>query len=238
MRARQRHINPKAAGANLVLDARYISGIADGAGISTWSDRSGNGYDATQSNSTRQPVYKINIQGGQPATLFNGVATGDGTRFSTTLAYQSGDFTVVTVWKPDSPGTLYYRRLLDKEYDVGFWMGRQTGSGNNYGSGCQQTTTPFGNFLSLDATQTHILSASRNGTSWTVTSESNATSTATVSSTALSANSMTIGSTAGGFEVWKGYIFGVLYFHNLALSSSVLRRVFHAYGYSFKIACA
>lgn len=72
MRARQRHFNPGHSGAKAAFDARFISGLSDGAAITTWSDRSSNANDATQSNATFKPIFKVNIQGGNPATRYNG----------------------------------------------------------------------------------------------------------------------------------------------------------------------
>jgi len=95
MRARQRHLNQKAAGATLVLDSRRISGLSDGDDVGQWDDVSGSGWNVTQSDSTKKPNYKTGIQGGQP------VVRGDGVRdrlisssvsttqtFSTILVFQ------------------------------------------------------------------------------------------------------------------------------------------------------
>lgn len=68
---RQRHLNPRDAGAVLVLDSRFIAGLSDNDPISTWYDRSRLNNNATQSGTAR-PVYKTSIQGGQPVVRFNG----------------------------------------------------------------------------------------------------------------------------------------------------------------------
>jgi hypothetical protein len=62
MHRRARHLNPKAAGATLVLDARYIAGN-DGDAIGTWSDRSGNANDATQGTAADKPLLKTGANG-------------------------------------------------------------------------------------------------------------------------------------------------------------------------------
>lgn len=72
MHRRARHINQQSAGAGLVLDARRVTGLTDGNAVSTWSDASGNGWDAAQASSTLRPTYKVNVQGGQPGILFDG----------------------------------------------------------------------------------------------------------------------------------------------------------------------
>jgi hypothetical protein len=58
MRARHRHFNPRDAGANVVYDARYISGVSIGGSVSTWPDRSRNAYDATQTTGANQPTLE------------------------------------------------------------------------------------------------------------------------------------------------------------------------------------
>lgn len=69
MRARQRHSNPKDAGAFLSLDSRFISGLANGAAVSTWTSRTGTN-NATQATTARQPIYTTNVFGGQPSVKF------------------------------------------------------------------------------------------------------------------------------------------------------------------------
>ncbi len=64
-------MNPGHAGATLVFDARYISGLADADPVSTWSDRSGQANNATQVLTAR-PAFKTAIQGGNPVVRFDG----------------------------------------------------------------------------------------------------------------------------------------------------------------------
>jgi hypothetical protein len=72
MHRRARHFNARDAGATLVLDSRFITGLADGDPVSTWSDRSGNGNDASQSNATKRPTLKTKETGGQSVVRFDG----------------------------------------------------------------------------------------------------------------------------------------------------------------------
>lgn len=73
MRARHRHFNPKSAGAEVVWDARFVAGLSDGTECGSWTDRSGGtAYNATQAAAGAKPVFKTNIQGGQPALRFDG----------------------------------------------------------------------------------------------------------------------------------------------------------------------
>jgi hypothetical protein len=178
-------------------------------------------------------LFQTAIQGGQPGLQFDG----SGDALATTYGPQSGDLTAFTVWTPDLPGTTEYRRILDKNSATGFWIGKEGSGTESYGGGCRQTAAPYGTYLTLDSTKPHIVSGSRSGTQWTVRSEASS-ATATVSSSALDTTVLRVGMTQNLNETWKGYIFAIIYFHNLALSTSLLRRLFHAYGYSFKLACS
>ena len=73
MRARQRHLNPKAAGASVVFDSRYITGLSDGSNVTSWSDRSGNANNAT--NTSNYPTYETDGQGGNPVVRFVAAST-------------------------------------------------------------------------------------------------------------------------------------------------------------------
>lgn len=63
----------KLAGLSLWLSADRIAGLADGDPVSTWSDLSGQGNNATQSTTAAKPLYKTGIVAGRPAVLFDGV---------------------------------------------------------------------------------------------------------------------------------------------------------------------
>jgi len=55
------------------LKADAITGLNDGDAVGTWSDQSGNGYDATQPTSAKRPIYKTGILNGKPVVRFDGV---------------------------------------------------------------------------------------------------------------------------------------------------------------------
>lgn len=61
------------SGLRLWLDASRISGLADGDPVSTWSDLSGQGNNATQSTTAAKPLYKTAIVNGRPVVRFDGV---------------------------------------------------------------------------------------------------------------------------------------------------------------------
>ena len=69
MHRRARHLNPRTAGASLVLDARYIN-QANNTALDTWPDISGNGNNASRFSTA--PTFKTEQQGGQPVVSFIG----------------------------------------------------------------------------------------------------------------------------------------------------------------------
>lgn len=71
---RVRHLNPGNSGADLAIDSRFIKGLNDGDSVSTWSDRTRNLNNLTQSG-TNRPVYKKNIIGGNPVVRFSSANT-------------------------------------------------------------------------------------------------------------------------------------------------------------------
>lgn len=58
---------PVTTGLQLLLDARTITGLADGDKVSAWADQSGQGNNGAQATSANQPTYKTNIFGTNPA---------------------------------------------------------------------------------------------------------------------------------------------------------------------------
>ena len=71
MSRRVRHLNPAQCGAQIALDARYISGVADGAALDTWSARANSSISATASGSNR-PTFRASSINGRPAVEFDG----------------------------------------------------------------------------------------------------------------------------------------------------------------------
>ncbi len=55
-------------GAVLWLDASQLTGLTDGQTVSTWTDMSGNGNNATLSKGA--PKYRTNVLNGQPIMRF------------------------------------------------------------------------------------------------------------------------------------------------------------------------
>lgn len=103
MHRRSRHLNPKAAGALIALDARFLS-LSGGASVSTWTNRTGSN-DLTQATAANQPTFQTAVQGGCPVVRFDGsndsVSVGNSLNFTNELTFiavlkssTSGNFTI------------------------------------------------------------------------------------------------------------------------------------------------
>ncbi len=106
--------------------ADAFSGLANGAPISTWPDASGNGDDATQSNSSQRPTFVTGTLNGLPVVRFNSAN-------QTYLSFPrpvSGDFTIICVFQSTqglNSGNLYYQ-------GAGFVNGEVAGVVNDFGT--------------------------------------------------------------------------------------------------------
>lgn len=226
---RQRHLNPKDAGASLVLDARYITGN-DGDAIGTWSDRSGNANDATQGTAANKPLLKVNIQGGQPALLFDGINDSLATAYGPT----SGDFTLCAVYK-DSGAAGNYERIIDKNFAAGWWLGRSATNANTWGGGLLNAGAPYGIYGTLSDASAHVMLSKRGGTAHVIDADGATLTSQTVATTALDTTVIRIAVASSGSGFWSGYTFQCVYFHNQALSDALKRRIVHCASLAFKI---
>lgn len=79
-------------GCQLWLAADRITGLADASPVTTWSDLSGNGRDATQATAGAKPTFKPGIIGGKPVVRFDGIDD-----YLATAAFDVGASTITTV---------------------------------------------------------------------------------------------------------------------------------------------
>jgi hypothetical protein len=229
MRLRQRHLNPRDAGANLVLDARYITGLSDGDLVGTWADRSGNGNDVTASGSNR-PTYKAAIQGGQPVLRFDG---SDDRMLNTAISFGTS-YTIAAVTNVSSSSS--YRRLIhiSSSVDVVGFFGVQNGN----------FATFFGNGSSWnDVTQnapaqsliTNFKSVSVTNNGSTASPFVSGISQNTKNGSTVSATGIAVGNGVGGgaSQPWNGDC-GIIWVAPTVIPQPLRRRLEQASAFSFK----
>jgi hypothetical protein len=106
--------------------ADAITGLANGATVSTWPDASGNGDDATQTNGTRRPTFITGAINGLPVVRFNSASQ----TYLSFLRPIDADFTIVCLFQSTqglNSGSLYYQ-------GAGLVNGEVAGVVNDFGS--------------------------------------------------------------------------------------------------------
>jgi hypothetical protein len=237
MRARQRHLTGRAAGANLYFDSRRISGLSDGNSVSQWDDLSSAANNAAQATAANQPTYRTNIQGGQPMVDFDG---SNDRLFTGTTTYGSGSTCIATI-KSDvtsGAGTILYighMNLYSPNYN---WIGLNFYS-SQWAAGNENAGTVRTVFYNPNDTNYNVLSGIINDGGVNRIFK-NGIAGGTATSTTISINSAVtpgIGATITSVDFWNGYM-GVVSYFPLAFSASLRKRFEHAQAYSFKIACS
>ena len=108
--------------------ADSLTTLSDGDVVTTWSESSGNGTDATQSTTSKKPVYKTAILGGKPVVRFDGT---DDFLSTTNVAIQS-HCTVFVVASQTNSGTsnpFFFEHSANANSNDGFYaMGSNASS--------------------------------------------------------------------------------------------------------------
>ena len=239
MRARVRHFQPKDAGANLVLDARYIS-QSNGTAVSSWSDRSGNAYNADQATAARQPIYETAGIGGQGAVKFDGgdvleiasgytnLLSGDNT-YSVMLITNLSSFSNQPVILGQSPSFFFeYGNMTSVYYYYG-----QSSDFRTYGTSNTVMATNTSYIASFTKTAATSGTLYVNGTAQTSFTNSGG---GLITTPSASAGLILGGYTnVAGFAI-SGYIPLALFFKT-ELSDSMRKRVDHFAARSWKFSC-
>lgn len=238
MRARQRHLNPKAAGATVVFDARYITGLSDGSNVSSWDDRSGNANNAT--TASNYPTYETNEQAGNPVVRFVKAS-------STRLACANSSFSgtgarfVMVAYKSTSTGT-YVDSATGQSGNraTGVWFtiqARTSGvTGDPYVAGYSADTQ---NNKSTPDNAWKVATGAYNGT--TLYTRKNGAEIDSVARTLNTNNdAYRIGYTVENLVNQEFFNGDIAYIAAGPVTYSVplLRRLEHAMGMSYKIACS
>lgn len=153
----------------------------------TFADATGNGFAGTEVGTngtmTRGEVGVVGT-----CIQLNNTALKNSKGISTALTDTLGDFTAAAWFKVHAAIT--FSRILDKDYAVGFWMGRNVASANSFGGGIRQSGNPFGQYLAATDGNWHYIAMMRAGTTHTLfvdgTSSSQSGNGDALSNTALS----------------------------------------------------
>jgi hypothetical protein len=251
MRARQRHLNPRDAGAQAVYDARFLTG-ASGSAVSDWTDRSRSGYTASQATGSKQPSLEYSVQGGSNVVRFDGA----GDELLTTSYALPSAASLISVAKADAwQQASKYRPIATHAYNPATSLNRGLGFGYiapgsfsdwlQYdilfiGSGYQNTSPPRAIGPIDSGSDFRIISATlgstvargwSNGVKVTTRVESTGTIQARTEQFAIGAQK----GTADDF--WDGDIGCLSYFHT-EISESLRKRIEHSGGFAWKIACS
>jgi hypothetical protein len=242
MRARQRHLNARAAGASLVLDARYIPQQADFSFVTTWADRSGNGYDMTQGSTTWAPYYRSRSMNGLPSALYDG--TNDYLQTSAALDY-TGFISVVrcsaTSGNRGLIGAFASNGLPDGAYYIGF-NGANRSSGFTRVSSTRQFGLAAGaGDLALNTPAIFSASRSNSEIKAAINGVYGAQVTFSITPSTVIGPSL-LGATAYSTSTRTDYYLGdiaiMIGIQGSRPSDSIMKRLNHFAGYSYKIACS
>ncbi|MBI4238107.1 MAG: thrombospondin type 3 repeat-containing protein [Deltaproteobacteria bacterium] len=96
----------------LWLRASDLTSLSDGDPVSTWTDASGAGNDATQTTEERRPTFRTNVVGGKPVIRFD--EFDDGLSIADSATYKTPVVQLVLVAKSTSSG----RTLIGYPHDT------------------------------------------------------------------------------------------------------------------------
>lgn len=127
----------------------------------TTADSSGNGFNGALHTGVTWATGPT----GNGALSFLAAST---SYVSTTYNSQLDDFTVSLWFFATSVNVVgaNYERLVDKSYNLGFYLGHNGTSGDvtQWGGGIEQTIAPYGTFSTVTLAQWNMLTMSRSGT--------------------------------------------------------------------------
>jgi len=174
----------------------------------SFADRTSNGFNGTNDGTTSGT--------GQIGDGRNLDGTND--RITTSYTAALGNFTAMA-WFYAEGSSGAAKRILDKSYDNGFWLGRNYTSSGSFGGGVREAGDPYGRYVSLPETTWNHIASRRSSTTHHIIGNGGAVSTSgTVSSSATDSTALTVGQD-GAASWWDGLIDEVQ-IHDVALSDA------------------
>lgn len=116
------------AGLQLWLEADALTGLADGAPVTTWPDASGQGHDFAQAITDHRPTYETAQVNGHATLHFTTNDSLIGPDFAVLLGTTAA--TLFVVFGLDDPGVSQYGVLRTLDTGSDYW--RYAGDGNGY----------------------------------------------------------------------------------------------------------
>jgi hypothetical protein len=144
--------------ANLLLWYAADREIAysNGQAVSTMTNLISGGSNATAFGTG--PTYVTNILNSLPIYRFANNPC------RTASSYSFTDFTFYVIFNNTS-GAESYERLVDQDYQNGFWFGRNESTANTFGGGVREGSSPYGVFVTTATDgQWNIIANQRDGT--------------------------------------------------------------------------
>ena len=210
--------SPKIVTGGLLLYMDIANSKSYFSGSATWKDLTIQNYNGTLTNS---PGYNSSNAG---SVVFDGTNDYVNTNFTSQL----NDFTACAWFKDNT--TVEFTRIIDKNFQTGFWMGRGNGGTSYWGGGVKQTLNY--NFINLDSTNWHYLVMVRTGTSLKVYGDGiTNTNTTVCGDTAIGSTALSIGAAIndglGQRDFFKGNI-ALVQIYNRTLSTSEILQNYNA----------
>lgn len=249
MRARHRHLNPKAAGAILALDSRYGFSVANGANISTWDDRSDTN-DATDAGQTaRQPTWQSGALNGQPAVRFDGGSVtptnADELRVTLATAITANSLSCFSLSKKTLGGaSSNFSRVFSLSNNDAADFNNTNSLVLDQTQGNTADPQVFRNSatvtkISADYDEWVLHSFTLDGTAVNARKAGGTAATGTTSATALNSNRINIGGVrAFATDSYFSGDMALITVVTSVVSAALRRRLEHAAAYSFKLVCA
>lgn len=243
MNRRVRHLKSSSYGALICLDARRLT-LADGDAVSTWTDASGRGENATAS-STARPTFKTGIQGGNPVVRFDG--TNNKLDLSTTQFFNTGNtWSMFLVVKVDASAGSYPAIIATKTNVAQNWrfIASSVAGYSDFSFGTN--SDPFGRykFTAFGYGSWGLLSVAYDGvaigqaSSYTaqVAGAARSTGAAGAFGGDSSANGA-VGAETGGANKFKGDL-GFVAITSSIVASAMRKRITQSLAFTWKLSCS